>query len=132
MNAVETALYTKLSGGTALTGLLGGTAIYNAVVTQGTALPYAVFFESSGGDDNSSPRRARSLLYTAKGVAERAYTANAIDEAMDALLHEGALSITGWNDYWVMRETDVAYEEKLANGNVVYHRGGQYRIRISE
>ena len=132
MNALETGLYTKLSAGTALTTLLGGTAIYNALATQGTALPYVVFFKSSGGDDNTSPRRARSLVYTVKAVADRAYTAGDIDDELDTLLHEATLTVTGWNDYWIMREVDVSYEERLANGNVVFHRGGQYRIRLSQ
>lgn len=43
MNATDAALYSKLSSDTALTTLLGGTAIYNAVIPRDVALPCVVF-----------------------------------------------------------------------------------------
>ncbi len=57
MNALETALYNTLSGGTALTALLaGGTAapsIYNQQAPDEAAFPYVVFALQGGGDENS-------------------------------------------------------------------------------
>ncbi len=44
MNALAASIYGTLTGGTALTALLAGTAsIYNTVVPQGAAFPYLVF-----------------------------------------------------------------------------------------
>jgi len=135
-NAMGSALYSTLAAGTALTAKLGGTEIWDTTVPQGTSPPYVVFSYAGGGDDNTSPRRARSPVYTVKvvtvdteGVSGRKL-AGEIDSLVDTLLHQQALTITGWGNYWTSRETDVAYDQE-AGGVVYYHRGGQYRIRIA-
>jgi len=132
-NSLGSALYTKLAGGTALiTALGGGTAIYDTLAPQGTATPFLVFAHQAGGDDNTSPRRARSLVYLVKAVSTSGPLEGAeIDAQADSLLHKGTLTVTGWGNYWIARETDVAYTEE--SGGVLYwHRGGLYRIRIAE
>ena len=132
MNDLETAINTKLSAGTALVALLGGTAIYNTVAPQDAALPFVVFWNAAGREDNTSPRRARTCLYAVVAEADTALVAGAIDAAVDALLHGQSLSITGWSDYWMARELDVSYAERVANGGVIFHRGAQYRIRTNK
>lgn len=131
LNAMGSALYSTLAAGTALTTKLGGTAIYETLAPQGTAPPYVVLFMSAGGDDNDSPRRARSMVYTVKAVSTTgALDAVEIDAEVDTLLHLQTLTITGWGNYWTARVTDIAYNE-LAGGVMYYHRGGQYRIRVA-
>ena len=128
--AMGSALYSKLAAGTVLTTLLGGTAIYNALAPQGATPPY-VIFTTSGSDDNSSPRRARTHLVTIKTVTTDQANAESIDSQIDALIHEATLTITGWGNYWTSRESDIAYEQVA--GNVIYwHRGARYKIRIAE
>lgn len=128
--SMGSALYSTLAAGTALTSLLGGTAIWNGLVPQGTATPYVVF-TFSGQDDNTSPRRARTIVATVKAVDDDQASAEEIDDELDALLHEATLTVTGWNNYWTARESDVSYEQDL--GNVIYyHRGARYRVRIAE
>jgi len=125
------ALYTKLAAGTALTTLLGGTAIYNGLVPQGTATPYVVYQFTSGSDLNSSPRRARDYVVTIKAVSDEQAEAENVDDALDTLMHEATLTITGWGNYWTARDQDVVYEQ-YAGGIVYWHRGARYRIRVAE
>lgn len=130
--AMGSAIYSLLAAGTALTNKLGGTAIYNTLAPQGVATPYVVFFLSGGTDDEDSPRRARTLLYTVKAVSTVGpLQAGEIEAEVDTLLHRGTLTITGWGNYWMARASDFAYSE-MAGGTAHWHTGGQYRIRIAE
>lgn len=132
LQALGSALYSTLAGGSALIDRLGGTAIYNTVAPQGASLPYVVFFVSAGRDINSSPRRARDYVVTVKAVTDAGVkAATELDGEIDAILHDAELDITGWGNYWTMRESDIMYTE--VGGNTLYwHVGGQYRIRVAE
>ncbi len=135
MLALEEAIYSKLAAGTALTELLGGTAIYNALGPQGTAVTYplVIFTKSSGSDDNDSPRRCRTLTYQVTGISDRSKKeAEQIDNAIDNLLFDSALTITGWNEYFVRRYSDISYVEQIPGGKVLWHEGGLYRVRIQD
>ena len=129
--AMGSALYSKLAAGTALTNKLGGTEIWDTLVPQGTDPPYVVFNFQAGGDDNTSPRRARSVMYQVKAISTASLEAAEIDSLIDASLHEQTLTVTGWGNYWLARTTDVAYTQE-AGGVLYWHRGGLYRIRIAE
>ena len=131
--AMGSALFSQLAAGTALVNKLGGTAIYNTDVPQGTATPFVVFSYAGGGDDNSSPRRARTVVYTVKAVTTNGIrNAAEIDDLVDTLLHEQTLTVAGnWGNYWLTRTTDVAFAQE-AGGKVYHHVGGQYRIRLAE
>ena len=132
ITAMGSALFSTLAAGTALTTALGGTAIYLALAPQGTSPPYVIFNYSAGGDDNSSPRRARTQTWTVKAVSTTGMkNAAEIDNAVDALLHEQQLTVTGWDNYWMARTSDIAYAEQ-AGGALYWHVGGQYRIRLAE
>lgn len=131
--AMGSALYSHLAAGTALISKLGGgTAIWDTLAPQGTADPYVVFFHSGGGDDNLSPRRTRNMVYTVKVVGTTKLTTEEIDAEVDALLHMGTLTVTGWGNWWLAREADVAYQETAGNNITYWHRGGQYRVRLTD
>lgn len=143
MNAVETALYARLSGTAALTALLASaTAIYNGVAPQNADFPYVVFSQQSAVDDNKSPHRARQLLYLVKAVVvdrqgSTSYSmqdAGAVDDQIDAALHGEVLTVTGWTNYSLWRETDVRFTEvpDQAGGRRYFHAGGVYRLRIAK
>jgi hypothetical protein len=134
MNAIDYALYYKLNGGTALTSLLAGTtAIYHSVAPRGALLPYIIYNQQGGGDANDSPRRDKNLVYTVRAVADSSYRyAGLIDDAVDDLLHGATLTVTGWTNYWTMREQDIEYTETTSDGQHIWHVGGMYRIRICE
>lgn len=140
MNAVDQALYSRLTGTGGLTALLAdATSIFRDIVPQPKAYPAVVFSLQAGGDDNKSPRRAKQLLYLVKGVVPdrvgaSTYTlkdALSIDAQIDTALHGVVLTVTGWTNYWLMREADISFTEIADGGRRFYHAGGNYRLRIA-
>lgn len=130
MNAVASAIYSTLAAGTALTTLLGGTAIYQQQAPAGAALPYVVFSKQAGGPEYTDPHDRRDLTYFVRAYAESAKDAGAIDTAAENLLHRQAITITGWNVVQCYRTTEFDSVENQQNGEPVYMAGGFYRIRI--
>lgn len=127
---IAAALYTKLnvSGVTSLA--TGG--VWLLIAKQGAVLPYVVFQWQGGGDENDHPDRSRNTVWTVQALAATAAAADAIDAACDALLHNGSLSVSGYNTFWLRREGDVAYQEVDPTGRPIYHVGGMYRVRTEK
>lgn len=139
MNAVEAAIYSRLAGTAGLTALLatppaGHTAsIFLDEAPQGASYPYVIFGLQGGGDDNKSPHRAQSLLYMAKALATaNMKAAGNIDTQIDGALHLNTLTVTGWTNFWLARESEIEFPENIGGGKRVFHRGGVYRIRIAK
>jgi hypothetical protein len=131
-NALNTALYNKLAGGTALTTLLGGTAIYYQQAPDHTNLPYVIWSYAGGGDENMTPGRMKNNIIYARGYAANAALAGSIDAQVDALLHDGSLSVSGWSNFWLARETDLETQDTMDSGDKVFMSGGFYRVRLSQ
>ena len=130
MNAIETGLYSALSGDTALTGELGSTAIYNRHAPQGTDRPYVIFFHAGGGHENINPSDMQNHLYLAKAVTDTPLAAGTIDGLMTTALHKQILTVDGYTNFWTAREQEVQITETAANGTIIDHTGAYYRIRI--
>jgi len=132
MNALETALYSHLIGGTELMAKLGGTVnVFNQIAPRGAALAYVVYGIQGGGDENITPARFKNLVYSIKAVSESSMKdAGEIDDEIDGLMHSAALTVTGWGTMWCMREADFGYTETTPEGRNVWHVGGNYRIRL--
>jgi len=132
MNALETALYDKLTGGTALMARLAGTAsVYNQIAPRGASPAYVVYGIQGGGDENITPARFKNLVYSIKAVSDvNMKEAGEIDDEIDALMHDAALTVTGWGVMWCMREADYRYTETTPEGRNIWHAGGNYRIRL--
>lgn len=139
MNAVETAIASRLSGTTAITSLLAKTAaIHNLRPPAAAVFPLVIYGLQAGSDDNDNPHRARHLLYLLKAVSvgspyggEAVADAGTIDAAIDAAFHKVPLTVTGWTNIWLVRETDIRYIEELPNNRQFFHAGGVYRIRLA-
>ena len=129
VGALEEALFTKLSDSSITAA--GASGVFNRIAPEGSALPCVIFQWQGGGDENSSPRRARNTLYSVQALAETLDDAEAIDAAVDALLHLQALAVPGWSNFWMAREGDIAYQEVDPAGRPIFHAGGIYRIRMS-
>lgn len=134
MNDLETALRAALTSQGSVTSLLATVgSVFNIVVPDGYAYPVIVFNLQGGGDLNDTPRRAKEPVYQVKAIsAVSMFQAGQIDAAVDAVLHDGALSVSGWTNYWCARESDVRYAELAQDGKRFYHSGGLYRIGISK
>jgi len=130
-NALNSAISSTLSGGTALTTALGGTAIYYEQAPENTPLPYVVWSYPAGGDENLTSSRMKSMVAYVRGYADKADQAGTIDAYCDALLHNKALTVTGWNNFWTAREDDISFVENLPDKTQVYSAGGYYRFRLT-
>jgi hypothetical protein len=139
------AIYTVLSGGTALVAQLAtvpgvaGTAslpaIYDMQAPDGAPLPYVIFQHQGGGPDNITSAGIESNVWAVKiHTASGAKNASQIFALVDELLHRKNLSISGGtvNTWWCCREENVKLLENLPNGKRIWMRGGIYRIRTSK
>lgn len=126
--ALETALYSKLVGTVALITELGGTLIYNKQAPQDPGDNYVIFNQQGGGDVNDTPIRERNILYAVFGVAPTQEKAGAISGDIDTALHLAELTISGWSNLWLARETDINISQIDSGGVTRYHVGGIYRV----
>ena len=130
MNALETGLFTLLTGDSDLTTELGGEYIYNQTAPQGQARPYLVFSKAGGGDRNWSPSRWKNYVYLVKAVADGLKKAGTVMEKIDAALHNQVITVTGYTNMVTFMEQEVDYVETLDNGKAVFHEGAMFRIRL--
>ena len=130
MNAIETGLYSALSGDTAIFGEIGSTAVYNRTAPQGTARPYIVFFHAGGGHENINPSDMQNHLYLVKAVADTPLKAGTIDGLCTTRLHKQTLTVTGYTNFWTAREQEVQITETSPDGKSIFHTGAYYRVRI--
>jgi hypothetical protein len=73
------------------------------------------------------------MLYQIKGVSNVSMaSAGSIDTQIDTLLHDTPLSVAGWTNFWIMRESSVRFTEVDGSGREFYHSGGIYRIRLTQ
>jgi hypothetical protein len=130
-NVINSAIYTKLTGGTALTALLSnGTAVYYLQAPDYATLPYVVWSFMAGGPTNDYPHDSRDIVLFVRGYATVPALAGTIDAQISSLLHRGTLSVTGYTNWWLARNEDVALIENAPDGTKVYMAGAQYQIRL--
>lgn len=134
MNELNAALYSRLTGTAALTALLySSTSVYPEMAPQNVHFPLVIFGLQGGGDENKSPHRSKSLLYLIKAVTNGGIKAAAtIDAQIDAALHFKPLTVVGWTNTWIARETDVQIVEDIPGGAQYFHRGALYRVRLAQ
>jgi len=133
LNAIDTAIFTKLSADSAILAELGSAKIYNLVIPQGVSLPAIRFFYSGGGEENLTPTRSVNTLYGVVGVSEVSMKdAGEIADLIDTCLHGQTLTISGWtNQFWTAREGLIRFHELDEAGKSYWHAGAYYRIRAS-
>jgi hypothetical protein len=134
MNVLDAAIYTTLQGGTALTSQLSGTtAIYHLQAPDNASLPYVVFSQSSGGDENMTPHRTKDVYYFVRAYsATSAANAGSIFAAADARLHLVSMTVSGWTNFWTAQQQDIESVHMDGSGRAVYASGGIYRIRMDK
>ena len=132
MKALNTAIFSRLSGATALTALLPGTAsIYALQAREGAAYPYVVYSIQGGGDENMSANRTKNLVYFVRAYGTVNAQAGSIDAQIDAALHLVPFTgVTGWVNFWLARETDLELVENPPTGGQVFMNGALYRVRL--
>lgn len=135
LSPTAAAIYGALTGSTALTSLLAGTAsIYDTQSPDGAAYPYVVFSLQAGGSENIAPSDLQSDLWFIRAYTGTSHkSADAIKSQIDTVIHRHTLALTGgWVNVWTARETNLRGIENLPNGQKVYMSGGFYRIRLTD
>ena len=129
MKFLNTALYSRLSGATAITSLLAtGTPIYALQAPEGATLPYIVYSVQGGGDRNDTANRLKDLVVFVRAYATTNARAGSIDTQIDTALHLVPFSsVTGWTNIWLARERDLETVENPPTGSQVFMNGGLYR-----
>lgn len=134
--AVRQAIYQKLNVSSVTTLLAGGSAgIVHAVAPPTASYPILVFNKQSGitTATGQGGEELKNTLWLVKAVARATSSSAAedIDKAANDLLHFGDLTITGADDMYLARESDVEYVETV--GDTQYrHVGGVYRLMYQD
>lgn len=129
-NALNTSIYNVLSGGTALTTELGGTAIYYGQAPDQASLPYVIWSYQYGAPENITPHEMSVQLVYARCYSATAAQAGTIDGMICNLLHKEELTVTGWNNFWLARETEIALPHTDQAGVKTWTAGAFYRVRL--
>jgi hypothetical protein len=134
MNAINTALYSTLTGDSTLTALLASnTSVYHVQAPRGATLPYIVFNMQAGTEINETAHTVNDMLYQVRGFTDVSMkNAKAIDARIYTLLHKTAVSITGYKLLKINRVTVLEFIEDEPNTQPVYSAGGIYRLRIEK
>ena len=132
LNKMSTTLYSTLTGGTALTALLSGTAaVYNTKAPDTATYPYVVFSLQAGQPLNINPSDIREEVYWIRAHSQTSMgNAGSIDAQISNLIDRKTLSISGYTNYFTVREQEVAIVEQAPDGVDVFTAGAMYRISI--
>lgn len=133
LGSTAAALYSTLTGGTALVALLAGTAaVYHQQAPDEAALDYVVFNHQGGGPDLLTSKDMESNLWQVRFFSNvDAKSATVGFAQVDALLHKKNISISGVTTFWCAREQNIVLVENAPNNTKVYSAGGLYRVRTT-
>lgn len=135
------ALYGKMAGDTTLNNLLGTPAtgysksIYYQVAPAGADYPLIVFNKQAGTPTYTFKNGHAAIdteVWMVKGVdrSDTADKADAIQSRLDALLTDGALTISGATQMYLRRQSDFDFAED-EDGELYRHAGSNYRLLYS-
>ena len=132
MNQVDTAIYSTLTGGTALTSLLASSSsVYHIRAPNVTTFPYVVFSLQGGGPENITPSDLWNVVYFIRAYsATNATAASNIHAEIRKLLHKKTLTISGFTNFWSALETELETAEENPDKTPIFMSGGLYRIRF--
>ncbi len=129
---LNTAIDTRLSGGTALISAIGGTAIYNGIAPDESALPYVVWSYQASNRDNWTPSDSSQSLIFIRAYASTALKAGQIDDCVADLMKTNLTVTGGWNNFWLAREEEFLLPEKDETGVTTWMCGAYYRVRLDK
>ena len=132
VNALNSAIYGKLNASTALTNLLAGTtSIYYLQAPDEASYDYVVFSHQAGSPENIYAGDLRNQLVYVRGYSTTGpAAAGSIDAQISGLLHRGSVTVSGYDNFWLVREEEFNLVENAPNGTKVWMAGAFYRIRI--
>lgn len=131
MRLIEGALYGRLSADATLTTLGVGLRVYDTLAPGGTPMPYVIFQQTAGGDENDAPRRAVDVVFRIEAISDVQDSARQIASRIDELLHNQPLTLTGWSNYAIENQR-LFNRVDTVQGNQYYRKGAFYRVRASK
>ena len=132
-SAVNQALYARLAGdATLVTMLASGTlSIFVDSAPDNAPLPFVVFSHQSGIELSLQAHRDPDELLYVRAFAGSPSLAGSIDARLDQLLHFQPLTVAGFTNIWLARETDISLTEKDAALITTWNVGALYRSKLS-
>ena len=127
-----TAVYNTMANSSALTTLLGGTAIYKNIAPDNVSGDYVVWNFQSAVDQSLTPSRMWNTIINIRAFTATETNGGSADALIDGLFNGQALSVGGWSNFWTSRELyfdDVLVEPNKQKTVVT---GGFYRIRMGQ
>jgi hypothetical protein len=132
LDKTSAAIYTTLTGSTALTALLNdATSVYDTQAPEGASLDYVVFSLQAGGPEVVTGSEIENNLWFVRVYSTSAKKASEAFEKVDALLHRKNITIGSGVTWWCAREENVKNVEVTPSGQLIWMAGGIYRIRTS-
>jgi len=127
MEEIQQAIYNKFNSDSDLKNSVTG--LYFTEAPQDTEFPYIVFSKPSGIAEYSFTDKFENTLwqFTILSDASSASEINDIFSKLTACFDLATLTVSGWTNYWCVREMD--YLERI---DKVWHWYVRYRIRITK
>lgn len=137
-NALQAAIYTRLTGYSALTTALGGAKVYDHV-PQDTAAPYVVIGDDTLVESDTKTANGWEATITIHcwdfATAGRMCIKTLMGHIFDALhRQESNITVSGFSLTYIAREFEESYQETAEDGdNDHYYHGIQrFRALITE
>lgn len=135
LSAVDNWAHDALAAKTTLNTLVGG-QIWRRVAKQNATFPYCLFGFQSGQDVQGlgTVRLLTRPLFFVQLIFQGSITSTietALNE-MDAAMAEVSAETSGGYVISGRRMTMIDYEERASDGKPIFHRGGLYRLEVSE
>lgn len=131
--AVDQALFAKLSNDVTLTGLAPG-GVYSETAPQGVSKPYVIVRQVDSDDFYAQGSKAlEEIQYEVTGVDQSTskVSVQAVANRIQALLQDVTLTITDYSCVNVKRIKKVNYTEIHAGSDRRYqHLGGLYNVLV--
>jgi hypothetical protein len=119
---------------TAVATAQGASGPYQQVVPAGAAFPRIVFQIETDQDQLDTPRRAIDVTFSVRVISMTSFkAADTVMVAVDTALHDVEWSVTGWTNYWLMREGSTPrLADPRDGGGWYYQVGATYRARFAK
>lgn len=107
---------------------------YQDVVPQGAGFPRLIFTIETDNDQLDTPRRNIDVTYSVRVISSVSYKqADTIMGAVDTALYDVDMTVTGWTNYWNLRETGTPrLADPREGGGYYYQSGAIYRARFAK
>jgi hypothetical protein len=130
---LNTAIQSKLTGSTALTTVLGGTAIYHLQAPKNVSYPYVIWSYQMSGPENINPSPLHTSVIFIRCYDTNAARAGTIDGLIDTAITSGTLTLSNsWANYWTAREEDFFIIDNPPSEAPIYMAGAFYKINLDK